>query len=214
MNDRRQAFDVRPVARGDVAAVGDLLGRAFADNPAYLAILAHLSDAKRALAVKRIKRGFTRAAVSGGQAEAVWVEGKPAAAALCFAPGQYPVSIAAYLWRASGCLGVGPLGLWRLLRSDAYLSARHLREPHHYLFVLGAEPAQQGRGLGGALLRRLSARADADQVACYLETDKEQNLRIYEAHGYRVLTDELVRGVPGLRFWTMRRPSSTEHGAR
>ena len=59
--------------------------------------------------------------------------------------------------------------------------------------------------LGQALLRRLAERADADRLPCYLETDRERNVRLYEGAGFRVVTDDIVPTNPGIRLWTMRR---------
>ena len=55
----------------------------------------------------------------------------------------------------------------------------------------------------------MSARADAEGVPCYLETDKQRNVRLYESAGYRVITDETVPTKPGFRMWTMQRSART-----
>ena len=47
--------DIRPIALQDVQAAGAMLGRAFCDNPAYRAILPHLSAPARARVVSRVK---------------------------------------------------------------------------------------------------------------------------------------------------------------
>ncbi len=68
---------------------------------------------------------------------------------------------------------------------------RHPREPPHwYLAVLGTDPAEQGRGLGSAVLRPVLERCDTDQVGAYLESSKERNIDFYARHGFRV-TEEM-----------------------
>jgi len=75
----------------------------------------------------------------------------PAAAAAAAAPGPVP-------WPADR-LGVG----WARPHE-----ARHPHDPSHwYLFILGTEPAAQGRGLGSALLARVLARVDAERMPVY-----------------------------------------------
>lgn len=202
--------DIRPLTLGDVDAVGALLGRAFSDNPAYRAILAHLTDEARATAVAHVKHGFTSAAVRYQEAHGIWHDGVLAGASLVCAPGQYPHGLFAFAHHAAGCLTTGWRGLRSLLRTDAYISKRHVREPHFYLFVLGVEPHAQGRGLGKALLRALNARADERGLPCYLETDRRTSVQLYESVGYVVVTEEDVPGVPGLHMWTMRRPGKNE----
>jgi ribosomal protein S18 acetylase RimI-like enzyme len=191
----------------DVDAAGALLGRAFQDNPSYRAILSHLPDAARAVAVTRLKRGFADAAVRYQEAEAIWVDGRMAAVSLVCAPGQYPPRPPAFMRQAIGCLTTGWRGIRNLLRTDAHIRRRHIHESHYYLFVLGVEPAAQGRGLGKALLRSLSVRAEARGLPCYLETDKPTSVELYQSADYVVLTSEDVASVPGLHLWTMRRPA-------
>jgi ribosomal protein S18 acetylase RimI-like enzyme len=117
--------------------------------------------------------------------------------------------------------------LWRLLRTGALLAPlrfgwsacrrsmtflgvittwhRHFApDAHWYLFFLGVTPAQQGRGIGSALLQPVLARADAAALPCYLETGVARNLGFYEWHGFQVVADgALPRGGPHL--WAMRR---------
>ena len=81
---------------------------------------------------------------------------------------------------------------------------RHPHDPHWYLWFLGVEPERQGQGFGSVLLRALSARAEADRVPCYLETDKATSVKIYERHGYRVEAEEVLASF-GLKGWFMRR---------
>ena len=205
--------DLRPLTLADVDAAGALLGRAFQDNPAYRAILSHLSDDARAAAVARVKTGFTAAAVRHQEAHGIWSDGRLVAVSLTCAPGQYPHRLAAFARHAAGCLTTGWRGIKGFLRVDGYITRRHIREPHHYLFVLGVEPAEQGRELGKALLRSLSDRADAERLPCYLETDKPTSVALYRTAGYVVLTEADVRGVAGLHLWTMRRPEAPGYSA-
>jgi ribosomal protein S18 acetylase RimI-like enzyme len=197
--------DIRRLRVEDAAEAGALLGRAFCDNPGYLAILSHLTASERSVAVARAKRGFAEAAVRYQEAEGVWDGGRMVAASLVSAPGQYPVGLRVFAWHARGCVPSGPRALRKFLMMDRYMSRRHPRERHYYLFVLGVEPAMQGRGLGRALLNALNARADRAGVACYLETDRESAMRLYKSVGYEVVTDETVPGMGTLRMWTMRR---------
>ncbi len=197
--------EIRPIARAEVEDVGAMLGRAFVDNPGYRAILSFLSDDARLRAVERVKRGFTRAAVDHQVAEAIHRDGRIAGASLVCDPGQYPPTIRAKLRQASGCALLGPRAIRNFLLVDSLMSRRHLAEPHFYLFVLGVEPAWQGRGLGKRLLHRLSARADAAGLPCFLETDKETSVRLYESVGYEIVGEEKIAKLNDARFWFMKR---------
>ncbi len=92
-------------------------------------------------------------------------------------------------------------GLRRLptvLRGLIRLEGAHPEIAHRTLLTLGVDPAQQGRGRAGAMLRALAARG-AEPL--YLETSSPGNVRLYERHGY-VVRDEL-RLAGGLPAWTM-----------
>lgn len=84
-----------------------------------------------------------------------------------------------------------------------HLDRLHPQGPHWYLATLGVAPDLQGRGIGRALLRELLTHADDGQNACYLETDRPENLAFYEAAGFSVERESQVLGV---RIWHMRRP--------
>jgi ribosomal protein S18 acetylase RimI-like enzyme len=82
------------------------------------------------------------------------------------------------------------------------MEERHPPEPPHwYLFILGTEPAAQGRGLGSALLAHMLARLDADGMPAYLESSKELNLALYRRHGFEVTSEVVIPGGP--RIWPM-----------
>jgi GNAT superfamily N-acetyltransferase len=91
--------------------------------------------------------------------------------------------------------------------ADAALH-RAVPEPHWYLDVIAVDPARQGRGIGGALLRAVSARADADGAPVVLLTFQPASLPLYERNGYVVACDGIVPG-SGLPWWGMRRDPGT-----
>jgi ribosomal protein S18 acetylase RimI-like enzyme len=200
----------RALTDDDVPAAGAVLGRAFADSPNYTAILQHLGDARRPRAVERVMRGFTEAAVHHQRAEGVFDGDTLIAVSLTMAPGQYPIGLGAFARQAVGCVRAGPRALRNFLRADSYMQRHHPKAPHHYLFLLGVEPSRQGQGLGKQLLARLAAIADADALPCFLETDKEQNVRLYQGAGYVVIAEGMVPTRPAFKLWTMRRPARGE----
>jgi ribosomal protein S18 acetylase RimI-like enzyme len=193
--------------RAEAPAAAEVLARAFLDNPSSLAFLAGQSEARRLKSLTRVFRGCTETVLRHGTATAMRDGERITGVSLSFPPGRFPPPLSSYRWMAVGPLMAGPAAAVRYALADAYMHRVHLRDPHHYLFVLGVDPAMQGRGVGGALLRRLGAAADSDGVACYLETDKETSVRLYQRHGYEVTRDETKSELGGLRFWTMQRPA-------
>ncbi len=103
---------------------------------------------------------------------------------------------------------VGAGALLRLRRLGAFHERRHeldVAPRHWYLLTLGVDPAHQGRGIGGTLLRPVLSRADAEGLPAYLETAKERNVAFYRRYRFAVVSSEEVTG-GGPRFFTMRRP--------
>jgi len=92
----------------------------------------------------------------------------------------------------------------RVCELDAAIEAHHPMEPHHYLAFLAVHPADQGHGIGSALLDRHHARLDAAGLPAYLEANHPRNRDLYQRHGYQVRSViELPDGPP---LWTMWRP--------
>lgn len=115
------------------------------------------------------------------------------------------------LWRAlrAGLFrfrkGVGKEALERILSFSDYLDTlhrRHMPGPHHYLFFIGVDPACQGKGYASRLIRPVLARLDGEGLPCYLVTQNEQNVALYEHYGFRVIEKSLVPGTE-VESWAM-----------
>lgn len=79
-------------------------------------------------------------------------------------------------------------------------------EPHHYLGVLGVDPAAQGLGVGKSLLLAFCDLADGDPASTgvYLETGSPASLEFYRRNGFHTLGS----GVMGdATMWCVFRPS-------
>ncbi len=81
-------------------------------------------------------------------------------------------------------------------------------DPDWYLWLLGIETGLQGQGVGGRLISPILHRADRENQYCYLETEKEENIRFYERHGFRVAESQDIPYL-GIRTSAMvRKPGS------
>jgi ribosomal protein S18 acetylase RimI-like enzyme len=126
-------------------------------------------------------------------------------------PGRWPtpsrrsLGFAVKRWRRPSM----PLPSMRLLRAGpAVLRAMedvHLDRPHYYLQVIGVDPTQAGKGIGGALVGFAAHLADRDAVPLYLETSNHTNLSFYRRYGFDVIC-ELETPGGGPPIWTMLRP--------
>jgi ribosomal protein S18 acetylase RimI-like enzyme len=192
----------------DHASIDDtarVLARAFRDNAGFVHGLRGVEADARETKLVRMMRSFAGACARFGDATVVrGPDGAIGGAALAYPPGAYPLSFRGWLANGLGALTVGPLHTIRLARMERYMVKRHEREPHWYLFVLGVDPDHQGTGMGGALLRRLCARADDAGVVSFLETDEERNVGLYRRFGYDVVEEAMTPF--GFTMWHMRRP--------
>jgi len=206
-HERGSGFDgaIEPLGDARVAEVGDMLGRAFAENPVARAALSHCTTEARLARVKRLNRAMVRATRGAGGVEIARAEGRVLGASLWFAPGRRMEGARALGWMATAMIGVGLRGATRYLIFDQHMGRYHIAEPHYYLFVLGVEPSLQGRGIGSALLESFCARADAEGALSYLETDRASSVRLYERHGFEVTREVDIESLDGLHMWLMER---------
>jgi ribosomal protein S18 acetylase RimI-like enzyme len=66
------------------------------------------------------------------------------------------------------------------------MDGAHPHFPHWYLPWFGVDGAQQGKGLGGALMRQCLEVVDKDRLPAYLESPNPRNISFYERHGFEV----------------------------
>jgi GNAT superfamily N-acetyltransferase len=60
-----------------------------------------------------------------------------------------------------------------------------IEPPHHYLSLLGIDPAHRGEGLGMGLLAKVLEQHDAEGVPSYLESTNPANNKRYERLGFK-----------------------------
>jgi GNAT superfamily N-acetyltransferase len=90
-------------------------------------------------------------------------------------------------------------------RVNRVMEARHLREPHFYVRIVGVRTARQGQGLGSALMQPTLQRADSAGLPAYIEASSQRSAALYERLGF-VHMDALELPEGGPPVWPMRRP--------
>ena len=199
------ATNVVQLASAQVDEAGGVLGRAFHDDPYWSWVLP--DDSRRARALPWFMTVWVRYCLR--YREVYTTAEKVEGVAAWIPPGEYPISVARLMLTGMALvfLRLGPGPSRRLMNSTGYLDRVHARDVptrHWYLPTLGVDPPRQGQGLGGALLQPILTRADKDGLHCYLETEKEINVRFYRKHGFDVVVETDLAG-DGPHIWTMRR---------
>jgi ribosomal protein S18 acetylase RimI-like enzyme len=189
---------IRPARPAEAEGVAAAMARAFADDPA-LGFL--LGPGRRE---ERLTRFFSaELRVVAFPHEIVWTTDGLLGGAIWAKPGHWRVPVAASVRETPDMIGVFGrrlgLALWTRLRMERL----HRGKPEsYYLAAIGLDPAQQGRGIGSALMQPMLDRMDAEGVPAYLEASSTRSRALYERHGFETTGEiELPRGGPSI--WPM-----------
>jgi GNAT superfamily N-acetyltransferase len=194
---REAGATARPATWADAQPLSRTLARAFADDPVMCFVLA--DAARRPARMPRLFRLLLKLGLPHGACD---VTGGYEAAALWRPPSQWEIPWWQYIVNGAEFLGVfGPAGAARVVGVMDHIEKRHPHEPHWYLQTIGTDPASQGKGYGGVLLRRGLERADAAGMPAYLESSKTTNIPIYASFGFEVTGEITLPDGPTL--WPM-----------
>jgi GNAT superfamily N-acetyltransferase len=101
-----------------------------------------------------------------------------------------------------------------LYRGFERIATLHPHEPHWYLFLLGVDPAFQGKGVGRKLMSPVLELADGQGVPCYLETPFAETHRFYASQGFELGPPQHhFEGAPCFRTM-FRAPQQASQGGR
>ena len=118
-------------------------------------------------------------------------------------------------WRAfrSGALklrkGLGKENMARLLAFADLVDAfhrKHAPDPHCYLFFIGVDPAFQGKGFAARLLMPVLVALEKKDIPCYLNTQNERNVALYQHFGFQVVERVTLPGTGIVHTGMIREP--------
>jgi len=207
MTNTSTAIDVRTLAPSEARLAAAVLGRGMRDNPLHIAALGEdsafrenaLAGIFRAfLAMEVSKKGCVLAAFRQGTLVGVCGMMRPGCCQL--APPEKIALLPKLLWNC------GARGTKKLLSQFGNWSTHDPAERHWHLGPVGIERELQGQGIGSLLLREFARAVDDDKATAWLETDKEVNVTFYRKHGFDVVAQDTVNGVPN---WFMKREPKT-----
>ena len=188
-----EATKIRRMSAGDMDAVCEVIGQAFADNPNALAMVR--GDRAKA---QRLMRGSVRVAKFGRACSygLVAEQGGRVVGALNAAlwP-QCQLRAAEKVRSAPALVRVMGMALPRALKLAGVWTKHDPKEPHWHIGPIGVAPPLRGKGVGQALLGSFLEMADQDGRITYLETDADRNVSLYEKFGFRVIGQADILGV-------------------
>jgi ribosomal protein S18 acetylase RimI-like enzyme len=121
-------------------------------------------------------------------------------------PGNYLRLLPVFMPLIPSLVGAAP----RVVRWLAIWSSHHPRESHWHLGPIAVLPERQGRGIGTRLLRRFCEEVDRAGDGAYLETDKPENVRLYERFSFTVTARGTLFGVVTWFMWRAPHPAPGE----
>lgn len=89
----------------------------------------------------------------------------------------------------------------RIIEWRSAWEVHHPRKPHWHLGPVAVLPMAQRQGLGSYMVQQFCKHIDQNQASGYLETDKLENVTLYETFGFKVRKKAEVLGVPNWFMW-------------
>lgn len=207
MTNTTDAMEIRTITTSEVQLTAAVLGRGMRDNPLHITAFGGdptfrekaLAGVFRAfLAMEVATKGLMVGAFKNGFLVGVCGMMRPGCCQL--APPERIALLPKLLWNC----GIG--GTRKLLSQFGNWSKHDPDRPHWHLGPVGIETEMQGQGIGSLLLREFSRIVDGEKATAWLETDKEINVSFYRKHGFDVVAEDTVNGVPN---WFMDRKAKT-----
>jgi ribosomal protein S18 acetylase RimI-like enzyme len=74
------------------------------------------------------------------------------------------------------------------------------KEPHWHIDPLGVDPDRQGQGIGSQLLKYFCEVVDKEKSLAYLETDRPENVRLYNRFGFEVREEAPIFSIQNYKY--------------
>lgn len=192
---------IRLATKADTPLLADILADAFEDDPVLRWIMPQADHDKRFMTadIHHVYMPHKHCWVlENGAGAACWL---PPGKAMKSLPLLSAFRVFAPIVREHG---LAPLKRGNVIEQT--FKRQRPKEPHYYLHIIGARRAQQGKGVGSALLKHCLAKVDEDRMPAYLESSNVSNVPLYERYGFRVKHQSQL-GEDGPTVWYMWRES-------
>ena len=110
-----------------------------------------------------------------------------------------------WLWfRLWSMLGEATDRISSIHEEQVFVKNELISNRHWYLMMIGVDPKYQGQGFASSLIYPMFARMEKEQMPCYLDTNNENNVKIYEHLGFKMIKKYVIPGTSVLN-WSMLR---------
>jgi len=104
---------------------------------------------------------------------------------------------------------IGIRALRKMQAFDEYIERKHkelVPNKHLYLSILEVDPQHQRKGYASKLLNEMLSYIDEEGLHCYLETEGEKNVSMYQHFGFEVVDEFIVPGTNDKLVAMLRKP--------
>lgn len=166
----------------DRELVTDILTRSFIDNKSVNYILKQ--DEKKEQRIKRLMEySFNICNLFGD----VFISDDKNGCALIVMPDRKKTTLKSILLDIKMALFViGLSNINKVISRESAISKIHPGKDIYYLWFIGVQPSERGRGVGSQLLNEIIRKAISEGKTICLETSTLKNIPWYEKHGFAI----------------------------
>src|SRR5690349_507519 len=169
-------ISITELKTADLPEAAQMLARSFAANPLHLAIFKHTN----ADAIRKQEKMFSFVLRMPHNEMFVAKDNGKIVGVMCYCTSEYcKMSFLNKLVSISKMIPALGNSLFPVLKWRMNWEGHDYKQPHLHFGPLAVDPAFRNRGIGKALLHQFCNYADATSQLGYLETDKEENVRLY-----------------------------------
>jgi len=113
------------------------------------------------------------------------------------------------IWLA---IRIGIKALRKMQAYDQYIERKQKElapHKHWYLLALAVDPQHQGKGYASKLLNEMLSYIDEEGLPCYVETEGEKNVSMYQHFGFEVVDEFVVPDTNDKLVAMLRQPKIT-----
>jgi ribosomal protein S18 acetylase RimI-like enzyme len=182
----------------DRELITDILTRSFIDNKSINYIIKQ--DEKREQRIRGLMEySFDICNLFGD----VFISDDRNGCALIVMPDRNKVTIKSILFNIKMVLSViGLSNIKKVISRESAISKIHPGKSIYYLWFIGVQPSEQGRGIGSQLLNEIIQKGTSEKKTICLETSTIKNIPWYEKHGFKIYRELDF----GYKLYCMKRP--------
>jgi GNAT superfamily N-acetyltransferase len=192
------------VQKGDIMRAGKVLADAFRRDPIWNKICEGESDIE-----KRFRAIFEVSVRHGLKYGEVYATSEDLEGVVAWVPGKYADMTAWQLIRSGAMGAVIRIGLNAAKKmGSVYKPVIEYRHEHMagrtflYLLVVGVTTELQGKGFGRKLIGAATEKSDREGLPLYVGAGTEENVKMYEHFGFRLLK-KITLPIVDLPEWEM-----------